>query len=174
MGPNNPWSPNWRPDPTGSRLASIRIAKRGAVLASVAYIAVGAAIVLLGSSPRTLTAAALAVGLPGVALLGAGLAPAAIGSVVDGLVVGVAMAIGAPVAAVTSVVIGAFIIDAAIAGDIASVILRASMSAAIGAAPLVAVVSALWVLSIRRLHPAAGPPSPDEPSDTPLRQPPTD
>jgi hypothetical protein len=153
MGPNNPWSPNWRPDPTGGRLASIRIAKRGAVLASVAYVAVGAAIVLLGSTPHALTAAALAVGLPGVALLGAGLAPAAIGSAVDGLVVGVAMAIGAPVAAVTSLVIGAFILDALGAHDVAGGILRASVSAAIGAGPLVALVSALWVLGVRRVHP---------------------
>jgi hypothetical protein len=172
MGPNNPWSPSWRPDPSGSRLASIRIAKRGAVLASIGYIAVGAAIVLLGTAPRTLTAAALAVGLPGVALLGAGLAPAAIGSAVDGLVVGVAMAIGAPVAAVTSLVIGAFIIDAAASSDFSGLILRASMSAAIGAAPLVAIVSALWVLGIRRLHRAPVPL--DGPSDRPPTDGPTD
>jgi hypothetical protein len=180
MGPNNPWSPSWRPDPTGGRLASIRIAKRGAVLASVAYIAVGVAIVLLGSSPRGLTAAVLVVGLPGVALLGAGLAPAAIGSALDGLVVGLAMAIGAPVAAVTSLVIGAFILDALGARDVAGGILRASVSTAVSAGPLVALVSALWVLAVRRLHPVPLPPdgptggSPDGPPAGPPASRPTD
>ena len=38
MGPNNPWSPNWRPDPTGRRLVAIRAARRGALLAGIAYI----------------------------------------------------------------------------------------------------------------------------------------
>jgi len=35
MGPGNPWSPNWRPDPTGRRLAAIRTARRGALLAAI-------------------------------------------------------------------------------------------------------------------------------------------
>ena len=35
MGPANPWSPNWRPDPTGHRAIAIRSSRRGALLAGV-------------------------------------------------------------------------------------------------------------------------------------------
>ena len=66
------------------------------------------------------------IGSAGVALLGAGLAPAAVGSLVDALVVGVALAIGAPVAAVTSMVIAGVIVDAALTDvdDLPGTILR--------------------------------------------------
>ena len=43
---------------------------------------------------------------PGLALLGAGLAPAAVGSRVDAVAAGIALGIGAPIAAITSIVIG--------------------------------------------------------------------
>lgn len=151
MGPNNPWSPNWRPDPTGGRLASIRLARRGAVLAGALYLVVGAIVLLDDDVPRRAAAIALAMGLPGVALLGAGLAPAAPGSVVDGIVVGIALAVGAPVAAVTSLLIGGFFLGMAIGQDLAGPILRAGMSAAIEAAPIVAIAAAGWVVAIRRL-----------------------
>ena len=38
MGPSNPWSPNWQPDPTGRRLLTIRAARRGAFLAAGIYL----------------------------------------------------------------------------------------------------------------------------------------
>ena len=50
-------------------------------------------------------------GVAGVALLGAGLAPAALGSRIDAAVVGVAIAIGGPVAATASFVIWGWVID---------------------------------------------------------------
>ena len=153
MGPNNPWSPNWRPDPTGSRLVAIRAARRGALLAGIVYLPLGTAAVDLGQLPRDLALVALAVGLPGVALLGAGLAPSTLGSRADAAVTGVAFAIGTPVAAVTSIVIGAFVTGAFVAGgaDLAGPILRSGVSAALGVAPLVALAAAVWVLAVRRL-----------------------
>lgn len=154
MGSSNPWSPNWRPDPTGGRLAAIRAARRGALLAGIVYLPVGASELALGPLPDTLALLALVVGLPGVALLGAGLAPATLGSRIDAVVAGLAFAIGAPVAAVTSIVIGAFVLSAFVQGgaDLAGPILRAGVSAALGVAPIVALGASLWVLSVRRLN----------------------
>src|SRR3954453_16518832 len=86
MGPNNPWSPQWRPDPTGRRLAPITAARRGALLAAVAYIPLAAAAIATTQLPRDLALLVLVIGSPGVALLGAGLAPAARGS--SGVAVG--------------------------------------------------------------------------------------
>ena len=160
MGPNNPWSPNWRPDPTGRRLVAIRAARRGALLAGIAYIPLGAAALAFAEQPRELALLALAVGLPGVALLGAGLAPATLDSRIDAVVAGVAFAIGSPVAAVTSIVIGAFVISAFANGgaDLAGPLLRAGVTTALGIAPLVALAAALWVLAVRRLsRPMPGP-----------------
>ena len=155
MGPNNPWSPNWRPDPTGRRLAGIRTARRGALLAGIAYLPLGAAVFATSQLPREIALLTLAIGLPGVALLGAGLAPAALGSRIDAVVVGVAFAIGCPVAAVTSIVIGAFVLGGA---DLAGSILQAGVRAAESVAPLVAVVAAGWVLAVRRLEGTRGRP----------------
>ena len=73
MGPNNPWSPQWRPDPTGRRLAGIRTARRGALLAAVAYVPLAAAAIATSQLPRDVELLVLAIGSPGVALLGAGL-----------------------------------------------------------------------------------------------------
>ena len=152
MGPDNPWSPNWRPDPSGRRLAAIRVARRGAVLAAVAYLAVGAVVVAVSSLPDQVALFGLLVGLPGVALLGAGLANAALGSWIDAIVTGVAFAIGAPVAAVTSVVIGALIFGAFIPNsNLAGPIVRGSVLTAVGVAPIVALAAAAWVLAVRRL-----------------------
>jgi hypothetical protein len=153
MGPNNPWSPAWRPDPTGNRLAAIRAARRGAVLAGIVYLPIGAAALVPGPLVREGALMALVVGLPGVALLGAGLAPATLGSRIDAVVVGLAFAIGAPVAAVTSIVIGAFLLDVFTAGgtDLAGPILRAGVSGAVGVAPLVGLGAACWVGAVRWL-----------------------
>jgi hypothetical protein len=153
MGPNNPWSPSWRPDPTGRRLAAIRTARRGALLAGLAYVPLGAAAVATSQLPRDVAMIVLAVGLPGVALLGAGLAPAALGSRIDAVAVGIAFAIGCPVAAVTSIVIVGFILGLFAPGDadLAGPILRAGVQAALGIAPIVAIVAATWVLAVRWL-----------------------
>ncbi len=121
--------------------------KRGALLAGALYIVVGAIVLLDDDVPRNAVAIALAMGLPGVALLGAGLAPAAIGSAVDGIAVGLALAIGAPVAAVTSLLIGGFILGAAIGNDLTGPILRAGVTMALGAAPIVALAAAAWVIA---------------------------
>jgi len=159
MGPNNPWSPQWRPDPTGRRLAGIRTARRGALLASVAYVPLAAAALATSELPRGVALLlVLAIGSPGVALLGAGLAPAALGSKVDAVAVGIAFALGCPVAAVTSIVIGAFVFSLFWPGepDLAGPILRAGVGAALGIAPLVALISAAWVVAIRWLDRSRG------------------
>lgn len=162
MGPTDPWSANWRPDPTGQRLARIRTARRGAVFAVIAYIPVAIAVVVTDPlsaasvvvAPGVVipVAALLCAGIPGVGLLGAGLAPAALGSRIDAAVAGLAFAVGAPVAAVTSLVITGFIADAFVAPETAFAldVLRAGVSAAIRVAPLVALVAALWVIAVRR------------------------
>ena len=133
------------------------MAKRGALLAGALYSVVGAIVLLDDDVPRNAVAVALAMGLPGVALLGAGLAPAAIGSAVDGIAVGLALAIGAPVAAVTSLLIGGFILGAAIGNDLTGPILRAGVTMALSAAPIVALAAAAWVIAIRRMGRSAPP-----------------
>lgn len=154
MGPDNPWSPNWRPDPSGGRLVAIRAARRGALLAGMVYLPLSAAVLTLQRLPvpTSLAASALLVGLPGVALLGAGLAPATLGARIDAVVTGVAFAIGAPVAAVTSIVIGAVVFSLFVKGgpDLAGSILRGGVLAALGVAPLVALGAACWVVAVRR------------------------
>ena len=183
MGPNNPWSPQWRPDPSGRRLAAIRTARRGALLAAVAYVPLAAAAIATTQLPRDLALLVLVIGSPavaagwlaakgikpsladarlarivGVALLGAGLAPAALGSRVDAVAVGVAFALGCPVAAVTSVVIGAFVLGSLIPGepDMAGSILLAGVRAALGIAPLVALIATGWVSAVRWLERSGG------------------
>ncbi len=173
MGPNNPWSPDWRPDPTGDRLARIRVARRGAVLAAALYLPVSIAAASSTASPipslpaqwvAPLAAVAILSGLPGIALLGAGLGPAALGSRVDAAVVGIALAIGAPVAATASFVIWGWVLDSWLAdsADFAAPLLRAGVVAALRVAPLVAVGAATWVILVRRLSQA--PPRPSGPT----------
>jgi hypothetical protein len=166
MGPNNPWSPSWRPDPSGQRLVRIRTARRGALLAAVLFAPVGAAgMAMLPAIEPLLTplASALAglAGLAGVALLGAGLAPAAVGSRIDGIAVGVALALGVPVAAVTSALIGTYLAGSALdgfdeGGRLAGQVLRSGVSGAVRLSPLIALASAVWVVVVRRWS-VAGP-----------------
>ncbi len=153
MGPSNPWSPHWQPDPTGGRLLTIRAARRGAFLAGLLYVPIGMVAATTLNSDPAIETMALAIGLPGIALLGAGLAPAALGSRVDAVVVALALAIGAPVAATTSLVIGGFIADSWIGNStlLAAPLLRAGVSAAMQVAPLVALGAAAWVVILRRL-----------------------
>jgi hypothetical protein len=170
MGPDNPWSPNWRPDPSGDRLRMIRAARRGGVLAGLFYLLVGSSILLVSALPDAVVLLALVVGLPGVALLGAGLAPSALGSRTEAAITGIAFAVGAPVAAVTSIVIGGLFVglvaraSTQFDGDLAGTILRAGVTTAIGVAPAIALAAAAWVVLVRRLDdplPAA-PASPDD------------
>lgn len=100
--------------------------------------------------------------LPGLALLGAGLTPAALGSRLSATSAGLAMGVGVPVAAVTSAMIGAFVVvsfvvaaargdGVARGADAAGLLLRAGVIAAVRISPLIAVASAAWVLLVRRL-----------------------
>jgi hypothetical protein len=156
----DPLSPSWRPDPTGHRLATIRMARRGGLLAAILFAPVGAvAMAILPAvgplvTPMASVLVALA-GLAGVALLGAGLAPAAVGSRIDGLVVGVALGIGVPVAAVTSALIGTFMAGSALhgfdeGGRLAGQVLRSGVGDAIALSPLIVLASAIWIVIIRR------------------------
>lgn len=94
-------------------------------------------------------------GLAGVGLLGAGLAPAAVGSRIDGVVVGLALGLGVPVAAVTSALIGTWLLGSALdgfdeGGRLAGEVLRRGVSGAISLSPLIALASAAWVAAVRR------------------------
>lgn len=166
MGPANPWSPNWRPDPTGRRALAIRASKRGAWLAAV--LLGGLTFVALLLAPEVAQRSPLMAGVialltvPGLALLGAGLAPTALGSAIDAVAAGVALAIGAPVAAVTSAVIAivctlAIISDGAHTGESVGAVIRFGVLAAARVAPLLVAVVVIWIVGVRRLAPPAAP-----------------
>jgi hypothetical protein len=174
MGPANPWSPNWRPDPSGRRLATIRTARRGALLAALLFAPVGATgMAILPAIEPLLTPAASALAgvaaLAGVGLLGAGLAPAAVGSRIDGAVVGLALALGVPVAAVTSALIGTWLVGSALdgfdeGGRLAGQVLRSGVSGAVRLSPLIALASAVWVVTVRRWGAVPPPGDPNLPA----------
>jgi hypothetical protein len=175
MGPSNPWSPDWRPDVTGGRLFTIRVARRAAFLAAAIYLPIAVVAAALASSPLVglpvslvgpIATLAVLSGLPGIALLGAGLGPAALGSKVDAVVVGIALAVGAPVAATASFVIWGWVIDSWLgdSADFAAPFLRAGVSAAVQVAPLVAVGAAAWVVLVRRLSARLPSPPPSAPT----------
>lgn len=156
-----PLDPNWPPDASGRRLATIRIARRGALLAAALFAPIGllatSFIPTVEPTGAPVGAAAIAglAGLAGVALLGAGLTPAALGSRIDALAVGVAMAIGVPVAAVTSALIGTFMSGSVLGGfdegaALAGKMLRAGVTDATRTAPLVILAATVWVLIVRR------------------------
>ena len=162
-----PWDPNWRPDPTGRRLVAIRAARRGALVAAVIFgsLEVVATVVampgdsaLSGASPTVGLMLAL-FSLPALALLGAGLTSAALGPPPTAASAGLAMGVGVPVAAVSSAMIGAFIL-VGLAGtaagnvdgaEVAGVLLRTGVTAAVRISPLIAIGSVVWVLLVRRL-----------------------
>ena len=92
---------------------------------------------------------------PGLALLGAGLAPATLGSRVDAAAAGLALGIGAPNAAVLSTVIGVAVVVAfsgvsARMGEAVGLTIRLGVLGAIRFAPLVALAVVAWVLLVRR------------------------
>jgi hypothetical protein len=167
-----PWDPNWRPDPTGRRLVAIRAARRGALLAAVIFggLVLVAALVappLASATPGVELAAGVVIAvasLPALALLGAGLTSAALGSRSSAASAGLAMAVGAPVAAVTSAMICTFVLVGTtvllerapvhVDGvDAAGRVLRVGVSAAVRIAPLIALGSVGWVVFLRRLGP---------------------
>jgi hypothetical protein len=160
----SPLDPNWQPDATGRRLAAIRVARRGALLAATLFAPIGlfATTFLPTIEPPGAPVGAAGIaglaGLAGVALLGAGLAPAALGSRIDAIAVGVALGIGVPVAAVTSALIGAFLSGSLLGGfdegaNLAGTMLRAGMTDAARTAPLVILAATAWVLVVRRWAP---------------------
>ena len=167
-----PWDPNWRPDPTGRRLAGMHAARRGAFAAAVIF---GSLVVIAAAITPPLTpnvpqldvvgGAMIALfSLPGLGLLGAGLTSAALGSRSSAASAGLAIGIGSPVAAVTSAMIGAFILvglvgGAGRGGDVAGTLLRAGVTAAVRISPLIALGSAGWVMLVRRFGPPVRLPS---------------
>jgi hypothetical protein len=159
MGPANPWSPNWRPDPTGRRLIAIRSSRRGALWAGVLLwpLVLLAALTTPGAAdlPDVRVIVLLAsLSWPGLALLGAGLAPAVLGSRVDAVVAGIALGIGAPVAAITSTLIGVAILaprysaDASV-GEALGLTIQLGVLGALRLAPLVALAVTIWILIVR-------------------------
>jgi len=158
-----PWDPNWRPDPTGRRLEAMRSARRGAWVAALIFgtLVIAATMVappFVSSVPGTeLPVGALIAlfSLPGLALLGAGLTQAALGSRSSAATAGLAIGIGSPVAAVTSAMIGAFIgvgiaRGASVGGDVAGTLLRIGVTEAVRISPLIALCSLAWVALVRR------------------------
>lgn len=133
--------------------------RRGGVVAGLAYVLIAASVLFVSPLPDQVALLALVTGLPGVALLGAGLAPSALGTRIEAAITGVAFAIGAPVAAVTSLVIGGLILggivraltDRHIEQDFAGTILRAGVMTAVSVAPIIALAAVAWVLMVRRL-----------------------
>ncbi len=171
----SPNDPNWVPDPTGERLAAIRASRRGAFTAG-AYFGFVVAVAIWVAPPEGLGAPngagvwAFVMALPGLALLGAALTPAALGSRLSAAGAGLAIGVGAPVASVASAMLGTFVLtwlvlamdptptrDAlATAADMAGVVLRDGVIAAARVSPLIVVASISWVVVVRRwANPAA-------------------
>jgi hypothetical protein len=160
MGPANPWSPNWRPDPSGRRIIAIRSSRRGAFWAGLLlWPLVLLATVTTPVPPdqdidvRVMVLVA-SLSWPGLALLGAGLAPTATGSRVDAFVAGVAMGVGAPVAAITSALIAIAIVavvstTGATTGAVLGLTIRLGVLGAMRYAPLVAVAVVVWIWLVR-------------------------
>ncbi len=154
-------------------MLTIRAARRGAYLAAAIYLPIALVAAALAASPLEAMPAGMTgpfaliivlSGAAGVALLGAGLAPAALGSRIDAAVVGLAIAIGGPVAATASLLIWGWLMDSwLVAQIVAAQFLRAGVSAAIQVAPLVALGAATWVVILRRISPPLPPPPPSDP-----------
>ncbi len=106
--------------------------------------------------------------LPGLALLGAALTPAALGSRGSAASAGLAIGVGAPLFAVVSAMVGTFIATSLVVAiygdagtdplgqgaDMAGVVLRDGVIAAVRFSPLIVLASIAWVVLVRRL---AGP-----------------
>jgi hypothetical protein len=165
--------PNWRPDPSGRRIVAIRSARRGAAASALIFAPLEVLAVAVGLSTAQVDAhldvntgltvllafVVTAFSFPALALLGAGLTSAALGTRSSAISAGVAIGVGVPVAAVTSVVIGAFVAVSFASGvgagtAAAGVVIRTGVSAASRIWPFVVIGAAGWVLVVRRF---AGP-----------------
>jgi hypothetical protein len=188
-----PLDPNWRPDPTGKRLVAIRSARRGAAASALIFgpleilaIAVGLSSAQADARLDANTGLTLLLGfivtafsMPGLALLGAGLTSAALGNRSSAISAGVAIGVGVPVAAVTSLVIGAFVAVSFASGAgagtaAAGVVIRTGVSSASRIWPFILLGAAAWVLIVRRfagplivVEPDAGRPEGIEREDRP-------
>jgi hypothetical protein len=151
-------------------LEAIRLARRGGLLAGLIFTPlVWLAALLTPRDAVVLPRAALdgsswfvaaaLVGLfcaPGIALLGAGLAGSTLGTKSSAAITGVAIAVGVPVAAVTSAMIGVFVAAIAVGNDagdasaIAGQLLRGGVTAAVRVSPLIVLGSVLWIALVRR------------------------
>ncbi len=171
----SPNDPNWEPDPTGQRLAAIRATRRGAFAAG-AYFGFVVAIAIWIAPPEGLGAPngagvwAFVMSLPGLALLGASLTPAALGSRWSAASAGLAIGVGAPVAAVASAMLGTFVLTSLVlamdptptrdaigtAADMAGLVLRDGVIAAARVSPLIVIASVSWVVVVRRWANPAG------------------
>ena len=92
------------------------------------------------------------VGTAGLALLGAFLAPTAIRSPAEAVLAGIALAVGAPVAAVMSLLITAFVVGI-LAGDdgaTSGLVVRGGVIVTARVAPLLIVAAVAWVIAVRR------------------------
>jgi hypothetical protein len=180
VGPNDPWSPQWRPDEQRERLRRIHVVRRGALLAGALWVPVSLVAAWQSDVPLQLTVIVVVVGTAGIALLGAGLANGALGSRIDAAIAGVALGIGAPVAAVASMVIAGFLFDSLYgeSRDLAGTVLRGGVIAAVRVIPLVAWAAIAWVIGVRRFatrlgieappsgtHTMSGPPDREHRSD---------
>jgi hypothetical protein len=164
-----PTDPNWRPDPTGRRLAMIRAVRRGSLLAGLLFgIVVGIAVSI--APPEGLGAPGgagvwvVVMALPGLALLGAALTPAALGSRGSAAMAGLALGIGAPFFAVVSAMLGTLIATSLVVAiygdagtdplgkgaDMAGAVLRDGVIAAVRVSPLIVLASIAWVVLVRR------------------------
>ncbi|MBA3234813.1 MAG: hypothetical protein H0T59_02320 [Chloroflexi bacterium] len=159
-----PWDPNWRPDPTGQRLIAIRASRRGAITSAVLFgglefVSVMAAPPPIAAVPRDELLVALVITLfsiPALALLGAALTSAALGSRASAASAGLAIGVGVPVAAVASVMIGGFIVGGIAGGfergaDVAGDVLTTGVTAAVRISPLIAIAATGWAIVVRRL-----------------------
>ncbi len=158
-----PWDPNWRPDPTGQRLIAIRASRRGALTAAVLFGTLEFASVMaapppIHAAPRDELLVALVITLfsiPALALLGAALTSAVLGSRTSAASAGLAIGVGVPVAAVASVMIGGFIVGGIAGGfdrgaDVAGDVLTTGVTAAVRISPLIAVAATAWAMLVRR------------------------
>jgi hypothetical protein len=145
-------------------MVAIRHARRGALAAAFIFgilvvIASEVAPPVATTAPGidTIAGSLIAlISLPGLALLGAGLTSAALGSRWSAASAGLAMGVGVPVAAVTSAMIGAFIVVGFVRGadngaGVAGTVLTSGVTAAVRISPLIAAASAAWVLLVRRM-----------------------
>lgn len=163
----SPSHPRWEPDPTGQRLATIRAARRGALLAALIFGVVVAVAVWLNppegaGAPASAGFLVCVMSLPGLAMLGAALTPAALSSRASAVSAGVAMGVGVPVFAVLSAMLAVWIVVGLLvshdtAGDVAGLVLRDGVTAAVRISPLIVVGCVAWVWLVRRWSVARAP-----------------